>query len=343
MSILKIAQVGCGGMGRWYRHRYNEVEGARLELVIDTNEEAAKKAAEELNCRWSTKFEDCLADDIDVVDISTPNFLHADQACAAIEAGKHVIIQKPITPSVEEAERIVAAAKKTDKNVGMYMSKFNSPLAYDLKRLIQEGHMGYIEATNCRNAHRGGLTVPAGTWRGDLKKCGGGSFIQLAIHNIDFVQWLLDDKIKTVMAYSQNTQCPNIGGDDATAAAFQYESGRIGTLSSSYCADRNECAVYGTKGHFLLVDDLHLMLCLDGEFDGEVIHYHEPGKIVELPNYERLDLYHQENPYDQSIAFVKAILEGKPAPVSVETGLYDLKVVKAVYESAATKSMVEVK
>ena len=50
MSILKIAQVGCGGMGRWYRHRYNEVEGARLELVIDTNEEAAKKAAEELNC-----------------------------------------------------------------------------------------------------------------------------------------------------------------------------------------------------------------------------------------------------------------------------------------------------
>ena len=84
--------------------------------------------------RWSTSFSDCLAEDIDVVDISTPNFLHKKQAVAAIEAGKHVIIQKPLAPSVEEGQRILEAARQSDKNVGMYMSTFNDPLVMDCAR-----------------------------------------------------------------------------------------------------------------------------------------------------------------------------------------------------------------
>lgn len=335
MKPIRIAVVGCGGMARFYCRRYTQVKNAELALLIDTNEDLLKKMAQDLGgVKWSTEFKDCLAPDIDMVDISTPNFLHADQAVTAIEAGKHVIIQKPLAPSVEEADRILSAANATDKNVGMYMSMFNDPMMLDLKNLIQNGHLGSVVSVHCRNAHRGGLTVPAGTWRGDLKKCGGGSFIQLAIHNIDAVQWLVGSHINSVMAYSHNTLCPNIGGDDATTACCMFENGILGTLESSYAADRSVLSVYGTKGHFVLGGDNCLELQLDEPFCGNEINYSQKGTVTRYPLKDTLALYDVENPHDQSIAFVQAILDGKKAPVSVETGLYDLKIVKAVYQSA---------
>lgn len=335
MKNVRIAVVGCGGMARFYCARYTQIANAELVLLVDTNETLVKQMAAELGgVRWSTKFEDCLAEDIDMVDISTPNFLHADQAVAAITAGKHVIIQKPLAPSVEEAERICAAARRSDKNIGMYMSTFNDPLMMDLKKIISQGYLGRVEGIHCRNAHRGGLTVPRGTWRGDLKKCGGGSFIQLAIHNIDAVQWLVNSRIQSVMAYSHNTMCPNIGGDDATVASCMFENGILGTLESSYAADRNILGVYGTKGHFAFGGSGCLEIQLDQPFEGEIIKYTKAETVERFPIMDSLDAYKTENPYDQSIAFVQAIQAGKPAPVSLETGLYDLKVVQAVYRSA---------
>ncbi|MBO5274015.1 MAG: Gfo/Idh/MocA family oxidoreductase, partial [Clostridia bacterium] len=191
MKKLRIAVVGCGGMARFYCKRYTQIEGAELALVIDSNLSAAEKIADSLGCAFSDRFEDALAPDIDVVDISTPNFLHEFQALSAIDSDKHVILQKPLAPSIAEGEHILAASKRTKRNVGMYMSMFNNPVMYDMKRLIAEGYLGEIEGVHCRNAHRGGLITHPGTWRGDLAKCGGGSFIQLAIHSIDAVQWLI--------------------------------------------------------------------------------------------------------------------------------------------------------
>lgn len=343
MKNLQIAMVGCGGMASNYRHRYTQIDGAKLALVVDANEAVAKEAAQALgNIRWSCDFADALAPEIDMVDISTPNFLHTAQAVAAIEAGKHVIIQKPLAPSVAEAEAIVAAAKKTDKNVGMYMSMFNDPMMHDLKALVRSGMLGEIEGIHCRNAHRGGLFMPAGTWRGDLKKCGGGSFIQLAVHNIDFIQWLLEARIETVSAFSHNLRCSNVGGDDATTAACIFSNRILGTLESSYCADRSETSVYGTKGYFTMVNSAYLEMQIDNAFCGKVITYTTPGKLLRMPCSDTLELYKHPNPYDQSIAFVRAVLEGKPAPVSVDSGLYDLRVVQSVYASAKNGKAVDV-
>lgn len=343
MKKLRIAVVGCGGMARFYCKRYTQIEGAELALVIDSNLSAAEKIADSLGCAFSDRFEDALAPDIDVVDISTPNFLHEFQALSAIDSDKHVILQKPLAPSIAEGEHILTAAKRTKRNVGMYMSMFNNPIMYDMKRLIAEGYLGEIEGVHCRNAHRGGLITPPGTWRGDLAKCGGGSFIQLAIHSIDAVQWLIGSEIQSVMAFSHNRMCKNIGGDDATAASCLFESGVLGTIESSYCADRSYIGVYGTKGYFLFTNDVDLEVMIDTPFKGEVIDYDTPKAQRRYPVYSTLQQYEHETPYDQSIAFVKAILEGKPAPVSVESGLRDLKIVKAVYESAATGMRMDVK
>ncbi|MGE5551763.1 MAG: Gfo/Idh/MocA family protein [Bacteroidota bacterium] len=339
-----IALVGCGGMAANYRHRYTQIPAARLALLIDVIPETAREAAAQLDvAHWSTDFAEALAPGIDIVDISTPNHLHAEQAVAALKAGKHVLLQKPIAPTVAEAEAIVETAKETGLQAGMYMSFFDHPLFYELKKLIEGGFLGRISAVHCRAAHRGGLTMKEGNWRQSAQKTGGGSFIQLAVHPLDMAQWLLDERIVRVAAFSKNMFCPNVGGDDLTAVSCEFAGGILATLTSAYCADQFVLAVYGTKGYFNVLSDTSLIIMMDEPYTGELIRYERPGEAVTLETgLTGRDLFHRDNPYDQHIAFVKAIQAGKPAPIPAEVGLYDLKVVAAVYESARERRFVEI-
>lgn len=343
-KVWNIALVGCGGTAALHRHRYVEIPGARLALLVDSNADVARAAAEQLNVeRWGTKLEEALAAEIDIVEISTPNYLHAEQAVAAMKAGKHVLLQKPIARSLEEAETIVRTARETGVIAGMYMYMFNNPLFHEIKELIDAGVLGRVSAAHCRGAYRGGLNMPRGNWRNSLEKTGGGSVIQVAIHSINMVQWLLDDKIRRVAAFSKNMMCPTIGGDDVASAAFELESGILGTLSSSYCADQFQLAIYGSKGYVSVTDERRLEIRLDEPYQGDLIQYCQPGKPA-TTEYDLTDedLARRSNPHDQHIAFVKAVQEGKPAPISVEAGLADLKVVKAMYRSAEEKKFVEI-
>jgi len=142
-NVLNICLVGCGGMAANYRHRYTQIQGARLYMLIDANEDTVKSAAQELGVRkWSTNFEEALSSEIDIIDISTPNHLHEQHAVTALNAGKHVLLQKPIAPTVEEAESIVDAGRRNGKQVGMYMSMMDNPVYHDIKKLIEKGLLG---------------------------------------------------------------------------------------------------------------------------------------------------------------------------------------------------------
>ena len=343
-KITNIALVGCGGMARSYRHKYTKIPGAALVLVIDVSEETAKSAGEALNVRWSTNFNDCLAPDIDIVDISTPNQFHREQAVAAMRAGKHVLVQKPLANNVENAEAIVDAAKETGVFAGMYMSMFDNPIVYEIKELIDAGALGEVTGFNIRNAHTGGLHAAPGAWRSSLEQTGGGSFIQLAVHNMNLVQWLIGQKITSVSSFSKNIMSPNIGGDDLTAVACETDKGILGTMSSAYNAERNEMSIYGTKGFITLIDSNLLTLKLTIAHNSKIFEYNTPNetKVIELKGGDESSLYGNENSCSQHIAFVKAVMAGKQPQSSVEVGLYDMRIIKAIYKSAIEKRAVDV-
>ncbi len=337
-----ICLVGCGGVAAWYRHKYTEIAGADLKLIIDVDAKEAEKVAKELNVqRWSTDFSDALQPDIDMVDISTPNNFHESQAVSALEAGKHIIVQKPLAPTVGEAINIVQMARATGLKAGMYMSMLNYPLYHDIRRLIGMGLLGTITGVHCRGASCGGLRIPENNWRKSLEKTGGGSFIQLAIHPMNMAQWLLNDKIKEVAAFSKNCMCPNGGGDDVTCVACEFESGIQGTLESSYCSTPYILAIYGHKGFLSVVNDHCLTISLEDNYQGECIEYTDPGKMqtLTIPRITN----RTPNVYDQHQAFVKAVMENKPVPVDIAVGLYDVMIVQAVYTSAKQKRFVNVK
>ncbi|MGG1515392.1 Gfo/Idh/MocA family oxidoreductase [Paenibacillus oryzisoli] len=344
-KTIRIALIGCGGMAAQFRHIYTSIPGAELTMVVDTNEQLCRQVAADLQiARWSTTFEDALSADIDMLDISTPNFMHASQAIAALEAGKHVLLQKPMTTTVEEAEAIVETARRAGKTAGMYMSYFDNPIYYDIKKMVDAGLIGQIASVYCRGASTHGIKAPPGTWRSSLEKTGGGAFIQLAVHPMNMAQWLIGDTIRDVMAMSHNRRSPNIGGDDMTVTVCYFERGAMGTLEASYCSHDYILKLYGTAGNITVTNNNQVDLMLNDTFIGETFAYNQPQtkQSYTFPNFTMTKINMAHNPYDQHVAFVQAIQAGRPAPIPVEVGLRDMRLVDAVYRSAKEKRLVEV-
>lgn len=342
---LKVALVGCGGMAARIRKRYVLLENSSLTLLVDKDEMVAKEASAELGgVPWSTQFTDVLNSDVDVVDISTPNHLHMPQAIASLEAGKHVLIQKPLAPTVSEAEAIVKSARKNGKKAGIYMSFYDNPLYHEAKEIIKSGLLGRIVSVRCRGAGIFNDKVIKDNWRGSVQKTGGGSFIQLTIHPVNMVQWLLEDAITTVSAFSQNRFSPELGGDDVTAAICRFKSGIFGSLESSYRSFQYVVSVYGTEGYLTITNNCEAELMLNAPFPGEYLKVgkeNEPFRTA-YDCFTTAEVFLDENPYNQHKTFLDSIAAGKEPPVPVEVGLRDLRIVEAVYQSAQTKRLVEI-
>ncbi|MES2462499.1 MAG: Gfo/Idh/MocA family oxidoreductase, partial [Armatimonadota bacterium] len=210
-SELGIALIGAGGMAKNYRDNYAAIPGTRYRLIVDANLDVAQEAAAQHGAeRFSTDWREALADDIQIADISTPNHLHAEQATALLGAGKHVILQKPMAPTIAECQAIVAAAQAAGRTAGVYMSDLEDPIVWDLREIVHGGYIGRVSSVRARYAHRGGLNAKPdpNNWRGSAEKTGGGSFMQLSIHHTNLLSWILDDTIGSVMGYAKNQMCP---------------------------------------------------------------------------------------------------------------------------------------
>jgi predicted dehydrogenase len=345
-SSYGIALLGCGGMATAYRDAYTNIPNTTYELVVDVNQVVAEEAAQTLGvARFSTDWRDALTENIHIVDISTPNHLHEEQAVALLNAGKHVILQKPMAPTLLGCHNIVQAARASGCQAAVYISDLEDPLAWDIKAIVQGGYLGQITGMRARYAHRGGLNAPvrdASYWRGSLEKTGGGSFIQLSIHHINLIQWLLEDNIQSVMGYSKNLCSPNIGGDDLTVASVAFEkSGIYGVFESAWNADGSGFSIYGTEGavHFTGTEGGSLEATLNRPFTGILAQTDDSERNrVSVPWRSTALSYLRgpENTYNQHRAFIEAVQTGTRYFVTAEQGLRDVAVCKAVYHSAET-------
>ena len=347
---LGIALIGAGGMAKNYRDNYAAIPGTRYRLIVDVNCDVAREAAAEHGAeRFSTDWRDALADDIHIADISTPNHLHAEQAITLLAAGKHVLLQKPMAPTVAECRTIVQAAEASGRTAGVYMSDLEDPVVWDLREIVQGGYVGRVSSVRARYAHKGGLNAPPNpdNWRGSAEKTGGGSFMQLSIHHTNLLSWMLDDSIGSVMGYAKNQMCPNIGGDDTAVSVAEFEkSGILAIFDSAWNADGSILEVYGSEGHVRMLggQGAAVEARLNRSFQGRVVNVLEANQTTLTPASKGTqDQCRAENPLNQHVAFVQAIQRGEPAPVPATIGLYDVAVVKAVYQSATERIRIQVR
>ena len=354
--MIGVSFVGCGGMAAHYLGVYRDLDWVRVVNCIDAEPGAAQKAAETIpGAAASVDFADGLTDEIDAVIISSPNHFHRPQAVAAIEAGKHVLLQKPVAPNLDDAKAIARAAEQSTRTVGLYMSYFDQPLIHDLRDMVTRGWLGDIVHCYARLMHRGGLMwsdeALAGNpnWRGSVAQTGGGCFIQLAVHYVHIFEWVTGARIRHVSGYARNLHCPGLEGEDLACGIFELDSGAMLTMDTAWCTNGEELSVHGTKGRFTYRDN-KLALCSNvGPYRGRVAKYdgglveqfggfwgEEQQMEVKPPAFADIN-----NPLNQHLQFLEAVRDGRPAPVSIASGVRDLKVVAALYESTRTGCAVE--
>lgn len=356
-SKVNIAIVGCGGMAQHYLNVYRDLPWVHVAACVDINSDVARTAAELVGSdRAGTAFNMALSPDVDAVIINTPNHLHREQAVAAMDRGKHILLQKPLAANLADAEAIADAAERSGVISGLYMSYFDQPLVHDLRDMAKAGVLGDIVHLYARLMHRGGIisSIEARsgkrTWRTSVAETGGGCFIQLAVHYIHLFEWITGCSTVRATGITANLHSPGVEGEDLACAVLELENGTMVTIDTAWCTNGEQLAVHGTLGRVEYGNNLRFSMASSlGPYRARVVNY--PGGLTRSFDGEHGVEHETEivppwygdasNPLNQQRAFLEAVRDRKPAFCSIRSGLSDLRVVRAVYESAREGRTIE--
>jgi predicted dehydrogenase len=189
-SLVRLGVIGCGGFGLFALQHFTQVSGVRLVGMAGTHRPAAMAAAARFGIESVDEVGELLGrDDLDLVYIATPPFLHHAQAMAALRAGKHVIVEKPLALTAAQADELVAAARERDRLlVANLMQRYN-PLFDAVRRLVESRVLGEVLRGSFEN-YASDENLPPGHWFWDRAKSGG-IFVEHGVHFFDlFAGWL---------------------------------------------------------------------------------------------------------------------------------------------------------
>ena len=253
---VRIGIIGAGGMARAHMRQLFQIPGVSITALCDTNPAAFEKAKAQHPEQFETVFttadyaELLARDDVDAVIIATPHTLHTEHGMAAIEAGKHTLIEKPMVCSVPDAHTILERLKSFDKIFALaYQRHAQGPFRY-MQQQISSGEMGavtFISALQCQGWKKG----TAGSWRQDLGLSGGGQINDSGSHLLDILLWVTGLTVAEVAAFMDNMGTPV---DINSALAFRFHQRRSGN------DQRSRRCPHLARGHHDLVRERCLLL-----------------------------------------------------------------------------------
>ena len=196
--------------------------------------------------------------DVDVVCLATPSGQHAAQAIAAAEAGKHVLVEKPLALSLVDADAMIAACDKAGVRLGVLLQRRAEPIFRQVYEAIRAGDLGEITmASVCMPYHRPQTYYDQAAWRGTWEQDGGGVLMNQGIHFVDLLLWLMGEDPVRISARAATLQ-RQIEVEDTVVATLEFGSGALATLSATSTAPpgfRQRVEVYGTAGAIQLEGD----------------------------------------------------------------------------------------
>jgi len=252
---LGVAVLGYGFMGTTHLSAWKYIEECELKAVMGRTLEKVKKVAEKFGIDAYNNFEELLKrDDIDIIDVCTPTSTHAKYAIASMEAGKHVFLEKPIALSLKDADAMIESAKKNKVKfmVGHVLRFF--PEYMKIKELVDQGMVG--EPVIAR-AFRGGPIPEWSPWFLD-KSQSGGVAVDLAIHDVDFLMWIFNQRVERVYAKVERLVHKDITAEDYALITLRFEKGGIALVEANWALPKQfpftmKFEVDGTKG--MIVSD----------------------------------------------------------------------------------------
>jgi predicted dehydrogenase len=330
--MIKVAVIGVGSMGRNHARVYSEIPDAELVAVADTNLAVAQEASARIGGKVYTSYQEMLsAENLDAVSIAVPSALHAEAALAALDAGVHVLIEKPIASTIAEAEEIIRQSRKSNRQVMVgHIVRFN-PAMQVLKHKLDHGDLGRIYQITCRRI---------GPFPARIRDVG--VVIDLAPHDIDLMRYLLG--ADPIRIYAETQQRIHTEHEDLLLAFMKFPEGAAGSLEINWLTPNKvrEVLVLGERGLFR-IDDLTQDLYFYENAQANAITWSalQTLKGVSEGSMIRYPLQRFEPLKAELKAFLHAIESGTPVPVSGEDGLAALKIAAALVESGIQHRVIE--
>ena len=256
---IGIAILGCGNVARIHAEAIRRVSGLALSAVCSRAAASARRLGEQFGVPWYSDLPQMLADpSVQAVSICTPSGTHGELGCAAANAGRHVMMEKPIDVNLARADELIDACEKAGVRLGVSLQSRFLDAPRDLKRAIDAGRFGrQVMASAYIKWYRSPEYYGSASWRGTLALDGGGALINQAIHTVDLLRWMMGP-VEGIAAYSGNRLHEAIEGEDTLVAALKFKSGALGVIeaaTSVFPGFKRRLEITGTQGTAILDGD----------------------------------------------------------------------------------------
>ena len=337
MQRYGFAIVGTGNIAQAHVEAVALLPNAFVAGVTSHAPEKARRFAERYGVRAYADLDEALADEaVQVVCVCTPSGAHLEPAVAAAEAGRHVVVEKPLEVTSQRAQAIVDAAEQAGVSLAtIFMGRF-ADANRRLKALVDAGRLGrLLQADGYVKWYRSQEYYDSAAWRGTWALDGGGALMNQAIHQLDLLLWLMGP-VDEVFAYAATLNHERLEVEDTLVAVLRYRNGALGTFTAAtslFPGRPKALDLHGTRGAI-------------GVRDEEIVSYELP----DLTDEERAAMQDSpaasvsgtfadpmamsfENHRRQLEDFLRAIDEGTAPLVDGREGLRSVALVEAIYRS----------
>ena len=343
--MINIGILGCGKIAQ-VRHipEYAENPDAKLAAFFSPNRARAQEQADKYGGKVYDTAEALLADpDIDAVSICAANYAHAELSIQALNAGKHVLCEKPMATTLADCEAMVECAKKNGKFLMIGHNQRLAKAHMEAKRLIDEGLIGDIITFRTSFGHGGpetwSISPGKNVWFFDKKKAAMGVMADLGVHKTDLIQYLTGQRVvrttaRLVTLDKRGEDGELIGVDDNAVCIYEMADGAFGTMTASwtyYAAEDNSTVLYGTRGDMRIYDDPAHSIVVKLA-DGTVQTY----------DVEQIQTNDNQTKSGVIDLWVDCLKNNRAPEISGESALYAMRAVFASIESSQTGKTVEI-
>lgn len=333
MEKISVGIIGAGRFGQLHLKAYADSDLAQINAICDTNPETLKKLCDKYNCKGYLDYHEFLSQaNVEATSICLPPYMQADIAVDALHAGKHIMLEKPVATTLQDAQKIKSAlAQSKQRLVAMvgYIERYN-PSLRRVKELLKEDYLGDLYRISIKRGSRFSMRVP---WAWET-----GMFVHMLGHNIDILRWFLEDEVERVNVESDSFMHKVPGEDDNICALIRFKKGAIAVTEDCWTLPGNypheECDfrmdIVGTKGS-MIVDNTNQMISLCNLEKG----WYYPGSLRWPGGVENASGMESYALKDEMNHFLRCVRNPDLKPVSsIDDAIVNMQVSLACEESA---------
>jgi len=330
MKTWRFGLIGCGAIADFHIRAITDLDNARITAVSSRNGDKAGKTGAQVQCEWTTDYRELLArNDVDIVAVTTSSGSHAEIGLEVLEAGKHLIIEKPVAMKAADARKMIRTAQARGVTFAVVSQRRFEPQHQLLRRLLDEGALGKLHLIETSVPFfRSQAYYDSASWRGTIDQ-DGGALMNQGIHSIDLFLWY-GGSVSTVYGKIA-TMAHRMEAEDVGLAIVWFGSGTLGTIMASTAVQPGFPAtlnLYGERGTVKLsgMDIVHWSVPgFEQPVIGESASYGGVADPLSIDyRYHRLQL----------AELLQALDSGRTPLVTGEDGLRSVQLIEGIYESS---------